>query len=146
MRAPSKRSQRRFGDETVGAVGARVVVSTGSVRQSVSLNGSTMQQVKWRSSVVHRVLRSESTSKSSVSHRVELRSEYADGSSVSGTLDLKSVRLVVLSFFPTFRVARLINFTNSKTLVSRPTVTRVIFDLPECKELKRKTKKMKSIF
>ena len=25
-------------------------------------------------------------------------------------------------------------FTNSKTLVSRPTVTRVTFDLPECKE------------
>ena len=33
---------------------------------------------------------------------------------------------------------RRINFTNSKTLVSRPTVTRV--DLPECKEPLKKIK------
>ena len=31
---------------------------------------------------------------------------------------------------------RKINFTNSKTLVLRPIVTRVTFDLPECEELK----------
>ena len=30
---------------------------------------------------------------------------------------------------------RKINFTNSKTLVSRPTVTRVTFDVPEYQEL-----------
>ena len=46
---------------------------------------------------------------------------------------------------------RKINFTNSKTLVSRATVTRVTFDLPECKEhqkrkeneKKRKQKKIR---
>ena len=42
-------SHRRFGVKTVGAVGARVVVSTGSVRQSATVNGSTMSQVQWRS-------------------------------------------------------------------------------------------------
>ena len=36
---------------------------------------------------------------------------------------------------------RKIDFTNSKTLVSRPTVTRVTFDLPECKEPVKKIKK-----
>ena len=41
----------------------------------------------------------------------------------------------------TFRVARLTLQTRKLWLVSRPTVTRVTFDLPECKQLFLKKKK-----
>ena len=41
---------------------------------------------------------------------------------------------MVVWFVATFRVARLTLQTRILWLVSRPTVTRVTFDLPECKE------------
>ena len=44
-------------------------------------------------------------------------------------------------FHATFRVARLILQTRKLWLVSRLTVTRVTFDLPECKEFFQKKKK-----
>ena len=46
-------------------------------------------------------------------------------------------------FVATFRVARL-TFTNSETLVSRPTVTHVAFGLPRCEEPLKKQKMKRS--